>query len=82
MVLFTFTLYIRTILEINQFILISWVSEINSFNFSETRRIISTTIAFLAFIGWIAIIAGMILLALSKDNDKFSESPEKKKQIC
>ena len=82
MVLFTFTLYIRTILEINQFILISWVSEINSFNFSETRRIISTTIAFLAFIGWIATIVGMILFALSKDNDKFSEAPEKRSRFA
>ena len=44
MVFFTFALYIRIILETNQFILISWVSEIYQFNFSGTKRIISTTI--------------------------------------
>ena len=82
MVLFTFTLYIRVILETNQFILLSSVSEIYHFNFSGTKRIVSTSIAFLAFIGWVATIVGMVLLALSKDVGKFSESPEKRSKFA
>ena len=82
MVFFTFTLYIRIILQTNQFILLSWVSEIYQFNFSGTKRIISTTIAFLVFIAWITIIVIMVLLTLSKDVYKFSESPEKRSKFA
>ena len=82
MIFFTFALYIRIILETNQFILVSWVSEIYQFNFSGVKRIISTIIALLAFIGWITIIVITFLFTLSKEVDKFSESTEKKKQIC
>ena len=82
MALFTFTLYIRVILQTNQFILLSWVSEIYYFEFSGTKRIISSIIAFFAFIGWVAVIVGMVFLTLSKDFDKFSESPEKRSRFA
>ena len=82
MILFTFTLYIRIILQTNQFILISWVSEVYQFNFYGTKRQISTIIAFLALIGWITIIVIMILLTLSKDAYKLSESPDKRSKFA
>ena len=78
-VFFTFALYIRIVLETNQFVLVSWVSEVYQFNFSGVKRIISTTISFLILIGWITIIVITFLFTLSKDVDKFSESPEEKK---
>ena len=77
MILFTFTLYIRIILQTNQFILISWVSEIYQFNFYGTKRKISTIIAFLTFIVWITIVVFTFLLIWFKDVNKLSESPEK-----
>ena len=77
MIFFTFALYIRVILQTNQFILISWVSEIYQFNFYGTKRIISFIIAFLVFITWIIIIFITILLTLSKDTYEFSESLDK-----
>ena len=82
MVLYTFTLYIRMILETNQFILISSVSEIYHFDISETKRIISISVAFLAFIWWLALIIGMVLFAFSKDADKFSEHSEKRSKFA
>ena len=82
MIFFTFALYIRIILEMNQFILVSWVSEIYQFNFSEVKRIISTIITFLILIGWIAIIVITFLFTLSKDIDKFSESPKKRNKFA
>ena len=66
----------------NQFILVSWVSEIYQFNFSEVKRIISTIITFLILIGWIAIIVITFLFTLSKDIDKFSESPKKRNKFA
>ena len=77
MILFTFTLYIRIILQTNQFILISWVSEIYQFNFYGTKRKISTIIAFLTFIVWITIVVFTFLLTWFKDVDRLSESSEK-----
>ena len=78
MIFFTFALYIRIILQMNQFILISWVSETYQFNFYEIKRIISFIIAFLALVTWVAIIFITILLTLSKEAYEFSESPEKR----
>ena len=75
MIFFTFALYIRIILQMNQFILISWVSETYQFNFYEIKRIISFIIAFLALVTWVAIIFITILLTLSKEAYEFSESP-------
>ena len=82
MILFKFALYIRTILQTNQFILISWVSEIYNFNLSETKRIISTVVAFLVLIVWIVIIVITIILTLSKDAYKLSESPDKRNKFA
>ena len=78
---FTFALYIRIILQTNQFALISWVSEIYLFNFSETKRVISTIIAILVLIAWISIIVITILLTWSKDAYKLSESPDKRSKL-
>ena len=82
MVFFTFALYIRTILQTNQFILVSWISEIYQFNVFGVKRIISTSIAFLVLISWIIIIVITFLLTLSKDADKFSESPDKRSKFA
>ena len=82
MILFTFALYIRIILETNQLILISWVSEIYQFKFYGVKRKISIIIAFLTLIVWIAIIVITILLTRSKDAYKFSESPDKRSKFA
>ena len=82
MVFFTFALYIRVILQTNQFILVSWVSEIYQFNFYGTKRIISSIIAFLVLIAWIIIILIMILLTLSKYAYEFSESLDKRSKFA
>ena len=81
MILFTFALYIRVILQTNQFILISWVSEIYQFNFYGTKRIISTIIALFVFIAWIAIIAITIILTWSNDAYKLYESPDERSKF-
>ena len=81
MVLFTFALYIRIILNTNQFILISWVSEIYHFNFSGTKRIISTSIASLVLIAWIAIIIFTIRLTIYTNLNQSAESPESSKSL-
>ena len=82
MELFTFALYIRIILESNQFILIAWVSEMYQFNFNETKRKISIIIAFLILIAWIALIVITILITFSKDVNKLSESKDKKSKFA
>ena len=81
MILFTFALYIRVILQTNQFILISWVSEIYQFNFYGTKRIISIIIALFVFIAWIAIIAITIILTWSNDAYKLYESPDERSKF-
>ena len=81
MIFFTFALYIRAILQTNQFTLISWVSELYNFNVSNTKRIMSIIIAFFVLIAWIAIIVITILLTLSKDAYKLSESPDKRSKL-
>ena len=82
MVLFTFALYIRIILQSNQFILISWVSEIYQFNFNETKRKISIIIALLILIAWIALIVITTLFTFSKDVNKISESQDKRSKFA
>ena len=80
-ILFTFALHIRIILETNQFILVSWVSEIYHLNFSGAKRIISFIFAFFILIAWITIIIITILLALSKIDDQISESQDKRNKF-
>ena len=82
MILFTFALYIRTILKTNQYILTSWISEIYQFDYYGSKRIASIVIAFLTLIAWIVLIIASTFLAISKSADHYLESPEKKKQIC
>ena len=82
MILFTFALYIRVIMQTNQFVIISWVSEIYHFNFSGTKRKISTIIAFLILIACIAIIVITAILTLSTDSNKISESPDKRSKFA
>ena len=81
-VLFAFAMYIRIILETNQYILISWVSEIHQFNILGIKRIISISIAFLTFSVWMAIILIIFLFALSKQSFQFSESQEKRNKFA
>ena len=81
MIFFTFAVYIRIILQTNQFALISWVSEIYIFNFSGTKRIISTIFALFVLIAWITIVVFTILLSFSKDAHKISESPDKRSKF-
>ena len=61
----TFAFYIRNILEMSQFFMISWINEIYSFNFSGIYRIISTSFALFVFIFFITIIILLVLFALS-----------------
>ena len=82
MELFTFALYIRIILESNQFILIAWVSEMYQFNFNETKRKFSIIIAFLILIAWIALIVITILFTLSNSANKLSESQDKRSKFA
>ena len=82
MELFTFALYIRIILESNQFILIAWVSEMYQFNFNETKRKISIIIAFLILIAWMALIVITFLFTFSKVENKLSESKDKKSKFA
>ena len=74
MILFTFAIYIRIILEMNQFILISWVYEVYHFNFNGTKRIVSNIIEILVLILLMVIVFITILLTWSKDAYKLSES--------
>ena len=80
MIFLTFALYIRIILQTNQFTLISWVSEISFFNISGTKRMISTIFALFVLIVWIAIVIFTILLSFSEDAYKISESPDKRRK--
>ena len=82
MELFTFALYIRIILESNQFILIAWVSEMYQFNFNETKRKFSIIIAFMILIAWIALIVITILFTLSNSANKLSESQDKRSKFA
>ena len=82
MELFTFALYIRIILQSNQFILIAWVSEIYQFNFNETKRKISIITAFLILIAWMALIVITILFIFSQDANKLSESQDKRSKFA
>ena len=82
MELFTFALYIRIILQSNQFILIAWVSEMYQFNFNETKRKISIIITFLILIAWMALIVITILFTFSKDVNKLSESQDKRSKFA
>ena len=81
-VLFAFAMYIRIILETNQYILISWISEIHQFNILGIKRIISISIAFLTFSVSMAIILIIFLFALSKQSFQFSESQEKRNKFA
>ena len=82
MILLTFALYIRVILEWNQYILISWVSEIYHFNCSSAKRIFSIIIAFLVLIVWMAIIVFMIFLSIFKDANKTPEIPVQRSKFA
>ena len=82
MELFTFALYIRIILQSNQFILIAWVSEMYQFNFNETKRKISIIIAFLIFIAWMVLIVITILFIFSQEANKLSESQDKRSKFA
>ena len=64
-IILTFGWYIRTILEMNQFVLISVINEISIFNTSSSTRIISFVIAILILIWWIIFIIITLCLALS-----------------
>ena len=61
----TFGYYIRVVLEMNQFLLICSVYEVNSFNTSQLFRVISLGFAILIFAAWIAISAFVFYLSAS-----------------
>ena len=79
MILFTYALYIRIILKTNQYILISWVSEIYHFKISGKKRIISLVISFISLIAWITMIVIIIFFVFIQSKDSEEESPEKKR---
>ena len=82
MVLFTFALYIRIILKTNQYILVSWISEIYHFNTSDTKRIISLVIAFITLLAWIIMIITVILFVFIQNEDSLEESPDKRSKFA
>ena len=82
MVLFTFALYIRIILKTNQYVLISWISEIYHFNLTGMKRLLSFVIAFISLFAWIAMIVAVILFAFILDEDRNQESPDKRSKFA
>ena len=80
-VFFTFALYIRIVLKINQYILISWLSEIYNFDYDGFKRTASITFAFLTLFAWIVLIIVTIYLAISKSAFSFPESPDKRSKF-
>ena len=54
--LFAFTIYLRLFLEANQFLMLSWLSELKLWNPLSASKLISLWIAFLATILWIFLI--------------------------
>ena len=82
MIFLTFALYIRILLETNQFVLISSVSEIYIFNHLGIKRIISIVIAILILIGWITIILFTFYLVLTQAINKYQESPDNRSKFA
>ena len=78
-IFFTFGYYIRTLLEVNQYMLISSINEINEFNVSSRTRTISLIFAFLSLVFWLSIIGTAIYLLFSSyiksenDHNKIGE---------
>ena len=75
----TFGYYIRSMLEINQFALISSINEIYLFNTSQRYRIPSLVFAFIVLIGCILLIVFVLFLSLinkRQDKEKLNQSEE------
>ena len=75
----TFGYYIRSILEINQYLLISVVYEIYKWNTSESLRILSLSLSIVLFLLWFCLIWFTIGLSLSSyqlDEDKHNKLEE------
>ena len=79
MIFLTFALYIRIILKTNQYILVSWVSEIYKFNVSGTKRVVSIITAFLFLALWIIMIIVTTLFALFQDYRQYDEPGKRNK---
>ena len=82
MILFTFAMYIRIILSTNQYILISWVSEMYHFNISGAKRIISLVISFIFLVAWIAMIIIVIFFVFIQNKDNEEESQDKRSKFA
>ena len=75
----TFGYYIRSILEINQYLLISVVYEIYKWNTSESLRIFSLSLSIVLFLLWLCLIWFTIGLSLSSyqlDEEKHNKLEE------
>ena len=72
----TFGYYIRTVIESYQFLLVSSVSEINSFNVKSSSHISSLVVAFMILIVWL--IFAVISFALKSAFNPKSESEHNK----
>ena len=75
----TFGYYIRSMLEINQFALISSINEIYLFNTSQRYRVVSLVFAFIVLIGCILLIVFVLFLSLinkRQDKEKLNQSEE------
>ena len=72
----TFGYYIRTVIESYQFLLVSSVSEINSFNVKSSSHISSLVVAFLILIVWIVFAVIAFVLA-SASNPKSNNEHNK-----
>ena len=76
-ILMTFTIYIRAIMNFYQYLLISSVFEVYYFNTSTTNKIISLVIAIIILILWVLLILFIAILAYYKteteNNSKYSQ---------
>ena len=82
MTFWTFALYIRIILKINQYVLICSISEIYHFDHSDAKRIVSLAIALILLFLWITMIIIVIIFFIIKYKNSNQDSPDKRDKFA
>ena len=82
MTFWTFALYIRIILKINQYVLICSISEIYHFDHSDAKRIVSLVIALIFLFFWITMIIIVIIFFIIKYKDSNQDSQDKSNKFA
>ena len=77
---FTFGWYIRLLIEVYIYILISWVSELYVFRFERSHHIASKAISGLVFILWNVVIIWCFIMILTTNIS--SNSQNQKRKLC